>query len=418
LALGSAVPVVPVGLGAQMAGGDMSAAAAVSELHGLCFRSLCSHEGRDHQGLTVAARAALRRLAIDKKTAKFLERLDIAFHVNRHINTAKATSFFSKLQVHLGAHVGGADRKMDSACDEHISTSEVEITFKTEASAYDQLDSTSDKEYSADEGKATTYGMNDVDAIDSLSTQYCASFSSGTCADNLGHDDGLEQFYIGEGVGQETQTDVITACGILVLSECELVEHATLAALRKLRDDIDRISHGIDCSCHDIGYGCQNDCSNQPSIGIIGDDIDDASVRDIDHISHECQEDIIILHCKMASFKFAVGEFHLLSEFGLDFAAACTIEMPSYDTDIDEWQCSLSNAFELLDKKSLLHHFGQFASRPGLIFRAEAEDAVRDLCYAAGSDLLDDGGVNKVFGQLSELGLVQFTDMFHSADYA
>merc|ERR1712194_277555 len=117
---------------------------------------------------------------------------------------------------------------------------------------------------------------------------------------------------------------------------------------------------------------------------------------------------MINLQCRMASFKFGVGEFHLLSEFGLDFAAACTIELPSYDTDIDEWLCSPSSGFELLGKKGLLHHFGQFASRPGHILRVEVEDVVRDLCSAAGSDPLDDGGVSKMFGQLSQMGLVQF----------
>ncbi|CAK0894812.1 unnamed protein product [Prorocentrum cordatum] len=219
---------------------------------------------------------------ISRKAAKFWERLDIAFHVNRRTNTAKATSFFSKLHVQLGAHDVGADRMMDSTCDEHLSTSEEDITCHAEAGTFDQSD-----------GPPTR------------STALTRT-----------------------GVQLVSQTDVSTARRILVLSERELVEHATLGELRKFRKDIDLISHDLDYRYHDTaGYGCQNDCNNQVGIDFIGGDIDSIGLRGIDHISHECQNGIANLQYKTASFKFAVGKCQLFSEFGLDFAAAGTVEL-------------------------------------------------------------------------------------------
>ena len=78
----------------------VSASALVFGTHGECLRRLCDRIG-DYDGLAAAARAARRLGLISSTTAKRVERVDIAFAVVRHINSAKVAKFLRGLDHEL-----------------------------------------------------------------------------------------------------------------------------------------------------------------------------------------------------------------------------------------------------------------------------------------------------------------------------
>ena len=97
---------------------EFGAAAIVSELHGRCFRAVTKALGHETDGLSVAARRAKSAGMIGKELAKALNRLDVAFAVNRHRNEVKAANFYSQLSDALwGLSADGAEAGMaEGAC--------------------------------------------------------------------------------------------------------------------------------------------------------------------------------------------------------------------------------------------------------------------------------------------------------------
>ncbi|CAK0850760.1 unnamed protein product, partial [Prorocentrum cordatum] len=75
----------------------MSASALIADLTG----------DADAEGLTVAARSVRRARRLSRSTYWAMERLDIAFHVNTHITTAKSTEFVRQLRGDLTGATAG-----------------------------------------------------------------------------------------------------------------------------------------------------------------------------------------------------------------------------------------------------------------------------------------------------------------------
>jgi hypothetical protein len=79
-------------------------------LHGDCLRQLCTALGSNHDGLAAAARMAKRSGVLRPQTARWLERLDTAFAINRHIHSVRAQVKSAELQAELcqSGRVGSA----------------------------------------------------------------------------------------------------------------------------------------------------------------------------------------------------------------------------------------------------------------------------------------------------------------------
>jgi len=90
--------------------GELNAAPGIlQELHGRALRAVTQAIDEDLEGLTVAARTALRRGRIDKAQRRFLERLDISVHMNMHITQPKARRFSEQLSQRLREPAGAAN---------------------------------------------------------------------------------------------------------------------------------------------------------------------------------------------------------------------------------------------------------------------------------------------------------------------
>ena len=96
--------------------------ALIAELHGECMRTLCADT--DFEGLTVAARHAKRCGRIQSGTAKWLEKLDVTFHVNTHISGARSRAFYARLRADLGR--GAASTRSGTVSEAALVPEEVE----------------------------------------------------------------------------------------------------------------------------------------------------------------------------------------------------------------------------------------------------------------------------------------------------
>ena len=78
----------------------------LADLHGDCFRLLCTATGVDAPGLAVVARIAKRAGKITAATCRRLEKVDNAFAVARHLSSPKAASFQAALDAELRGEGG------------------------------------------------------------------------------------------------------------------------------------------------------------------------------------------------------------------------------------------------------------------------------------------------------------------------
>jgi len=77
-----------------------SAAALVSEAHGLCSRALADRVGV-YEGLSASAKAAQLAGVISPRFRKKLERLDHAFAITRHISGPRVDAFLEELRLDM-----------------------------------------------------------------------------------------------------------------------------------------------------------------------------------------------------------------------------------------------------------------------------------------------------------------------------
>ena len=78
----------------------------LADLHGDCFRLLCTATGVDAPGLAVVARIAKRAGKITAATCRRLEKVDNAFAVARHLSSPKTASFQAALAAELRGEGG------------------------------------------------------------------------------------------------------------------------------------------------------------------------------------------------------------------------------------------------------------------------------------------------------------------------
>ena len=90
----------------------MTIVGLLAETHGEALRALAAAMQCDFNGLSVAARHARACGLITNKTAKHLEKVDIAFAVARHLTEVRAASFLGTLHSEL--HNGLVDGEKET----------------------------------------------------------------------------------------------------------------------------------------------------------------------------------------------------------------------------------------------------------------------------------------------------------------